>query len=106
MIARSWRGITRTKDAEEYSRYVENTGIAAYRHTPGFQVGWILTRTLGDQTVFLVLSLWESLDAVKAFAGEDPTTAVFYPEDDRFLLDRDDEVVHWDVALDGALRHG
>lgn len=104
MIARSWRGATRTSDAEEYARYVEFTGIAAYRKTPGYRGGWTLTRALGEQTVFLVLSLWESEEAVRAFAGEDATTAVFYPEDDRFLVDRDEEVVHWEVALDARGR--
>ena len=41
---------------------------------------------------FVTFSLWDSIDAIKAFAGEDYETAVFYPEDDRFLVERDETV--------------
>jgi hypothetical protein len=41
---------------------------------------------------------WESMDAIRAFAGDDPEQAVFYPEDDRFLIDRDLTVAHYEVA--------
>jgi heme-degrading monooxygenase HmoA len=46
----------------------------------------MLRRDVGDRCEFLMFTLWESLDAVKAFAGEDHATAVFHPEDDRFLV--------------------
>lgn len=98
MIARTWRGVVRAEDAAAYTRYVDLTGGSAFRKTPGFNGSWILTRTVGEEAVVLVLSLWESLDAVRAFAGDDATRAVFFPEDERFLLDRDLEVVHWEIG--------
>ena len=58
----------------------------------------MLRRDTDGKTEFLTLSLWESMDAVKAFAGEDPEVAVFYPEDDRYLVERDLTVTHYDVA--------
>jgi hypothetical protein len=44
----------------------------------------------------------DSLDAVKAFAGHDYETAVFYPEDERFLVERDEKCAHYEVAARAA----
>lgn len=99
MIARSWRGAVRTEDAEAYAAYIDETGMKAYAATPGNRGAWMLTRELDeDLTEFVTFSLWDSLDAIKAFAGEDYATAVFYPEDDRYLVERDRTCTHWDVA--------
>ncbi|HZT92275.1 MAG TPA: antibiotic biosynthesis monooxygenase [Gaiellaceae bacterium] len=97
MIARTWRGWTCSEDAGAYADYVRATGIAAYRATPGNLGAWILRRDDGGRTEFVTLSFWESLDAVRAFAGDDVERAVFYPEDDRFLVDREHTVEHWQV---------
>jgi heme-degrading monooxygenase HmoA len=70
-----------------------------YRATPGNRGAWIMRRDDGDRTEFVTLSFWDSLEAVEAFAGEDVERAVFYPEDDRFLVDREVTVRHW--QLDG-----
>jgi heme-degrading monooxygenase HmoA len=60
----------------------------------------MLRRDVDEQTEFLMLTLWDSLDAVKAFAGDDYQSAVFYPEDDRFLVERDLEATHYTVAAE------
>lgn len=97
MIARIWRGVVRSSDTDEYVTYVRDTGIEHYRSTPGNQGAWILHRQDGDRTEILTFSLWEDMDAVKAFAGDDPSAAVYYPEDDRFLVERSSTVDHYDV---------
>lgn len=71
--------------------------MAAYRSTPGNHGAWILRREDGDRTEFVTLSFWDSLDAVRAFAGDDVEQAVFYPEDDRFLVDRETRVTHYRI---------
>jgi heme-degrading monooxygenase HmoA len=81
LIARIWKGAARTQD-----RYVQETGIAGYASTPGNCDAWMLRRDAGEKTDFLMFTLWDSLDAIKAFAGPDYETAVFYPEDERFLV--------------------
>lgn len=92
-----WTGVIRTVDREDYVDYVERTGMAAYRSTPGNLDAWLLTRDLGDgKTEITTVSRWESLEAIKAFAGSEPGRAVFYPEDDRYLVDRDLEVRHYE----------
>jgi heme-degrading monooxygenase HmoA len=58
----------------------------------------MLRRDIGeDRTEFLMFTLWESIEAVKAFAGEDYATAVFYPEDEGFLVEREEQSAHYIV---------
>ncbi len=101
MIARTWRGAVRTEDAERYAAYVRDTGLAAYAATPGNRGAWLLVRDEGELTEVLTLSLWDSLDAVRGFAGDDAEAAVFYPQDDAFLVERDTRVRHYVVAHGG-----
>jgi heme-degrading monooxygenase HmoA len=97
MIARTWRGAVRRSDADEYSAYLQETGVAGYRGTPGNRGVWMLRRDTGELTEFVMFTLWDSIAAVKAFAGEDHEVAVFYPEDDRFLVERDLTCTHYEV---------
>ena len=98
MIARIWRGAVRPGDGDEYVRYMASTGIPGYSGTPGNRGVWMLRRDLEDRTEFVMFTLWDSLDAVKAFAGEEYETAVFYSEDDRFLIERDVRATHYELA--------
>jgi heme-degrading monooxygenase HmoA len=98
MIARIWRGVVRTDDAEEYARYIADTGFAEYGRTDGNQGAWMLRRDEDGRTEFLTLSMWESLDAVKAFAGDDHEAAVLYPEDEQYLIETDPRVKHYEVV--------
>jgi heme-degrading monooxygenase HmoA len=97
MIARLWRGWVRPLDTAAYVEYVERTGIRAYRGTPGNRGAWILHRLDGDRTEIVTLSFWDSREAIRGFAGDDIDRAVFYPEDDRFLIDREEHVHHFEV---------
>ena len=100
MIARIWRGVVRRSDADEYADYINGTGFAEYGDTKGNRGAWMLRRDTGDRTEFVTFSLWESYDAIRAFAGEDVQAAVFYPEDDRFLVERENRVKHYEVAYE------
>jgi len=88
----------RRDDADAYVEYIVNTGMAEYRATPGNQGAWMLRRDDGDRSEIMTFSLWDSRDSIRAFAGEDIDQAVFYPEDDRFLIERDPTVRHYDVV--------
>ena len=99
MIARIWRGRTRAEHADEYAEYVNKTGVTEQRGTPGNHGSMVLRRVDGDEAEFLVVSLWESWDAVRAFAGERPEVAVYYPEDESFLLELEPEVCHYEVSI-------
>jgi heme-degrading monooxygenase HmoA len=97
MIARIWRGAVRRRDGDAYAEYMRQTGVPGYAETPGNRGVWMLRRDVEDRTEFVMFTLWDSLDAVKTFAGEDYETAVFYPEDDRFLVERDLTSTHYEV---------
>ncbi|MEU8609189.1 hypothetical protein AB0C29_14405 [Actinoplanes sp. NPDC048791] len=99
MIARMWRGWVATDRAAEYVAYIEETGMAAYRGTPGNVDAQMWTRDLGDgRTEVVTLSWWESIEVIQGFAGSDISRAVFYPEDDEFLIGREDTVAHYTVT--------
>lgn len=98
MIARIWTGTVRQEDSDAYAMYMRQTGVAAYAETSGNRGVWMLRRDVADHTEFVMFTLWDSLDAVKKFAGEDYETAVFYPEDERFLIERDSLASHYEVA--------
>jgi hypothetical protein len=102
MILRRWTGRIRTADEAEYRDYISGTGGVEYRRTPG-NLGWqMVFRDLGDGTSEVTtLSWWTDLGVIKGFAGEDYERAVYYPEDDRFLLDRPPNVDHFRV-VDGS----
>lgn len=98
MIARLWFGSTRSEDADDYVEYLERTGVSAHRSTPGNRGSLVLRRARGDTVEFLVLSLWESEDAIRGFAGDSIEQAVYFPEDERFLIERRDLIDHYEIA--------
>jgi heme-degrading monooxygenase HmoA len=98
VIARIWRGATRAEDAERYVEYLQGTGLREYRETAGNRGAWVLWRRDDERAEFVTLSFWDSEDAVRGFAGEDIERAVFYPEDDRFLVERDLTVHHYHLV--------
>ncbi|MDQ3646732.1 MAG: hypothetical protein M3345_07335 [Actinomycetota bacterium] len=107
MIARTWRGQTTAEDADPYVDYQRGTGVTAYRETEGNLGALMLRRPLENSVEFLFISLWESFDAVRRFAGEDYERAVFYPADDVFLVAKDPHVEHYEVLhLNCEMSHG
>ena len=103
MIARTWRGATRAEDADAYLDYLHQTGFTEYRKVEGNRGVLALRRVADDRAEFLLVSLWDSEQSVRQFAGENIDRAVFYPEDERFLVDRDHHVNHYEVVFDSAL---
>lgn len=99
MIARIWRGAVRPGDGDAYVAYIEDTGIRAYRETPGNLSAHMLRRDLPDRTEIITLTFWDSMGSIQAFAGDDLERAVYYPEDDRFLIERPDHVEHYEVPV-------
>ena len=83
-VVRIWRGVIRTAARDEYVEYVERTGIEEYRSTPGNRDAWTLTRELPD-----------GLTEILTVSRDEIERAVYYPEDDRFLVERDDTVRHY-----------
>lgn len=99
MIARIWHGITPESKAAEYFDLLMKDGVENYRSTPGNRGVQVLRRIRGGEAEFLLISFWESIDAVKGFAGPDIEKAVYYPEDKQFLVELEPTVKHYDVLL-------
>jgi heme-degrading monooxygenase HmoA len=98
MIARIWRGAVRREDAERYADYMRGTGVKEYAETAGNRAVLMLRRDDDERSEFVMVTLWESMDAVRGFAGDDVERAVFYPEDDAFLIERELTATHYEVA--------
>jgi heme-degrading monooxygenase HmoA len=98
MIARSWAGATRAEDADAYLDYLHATGFPEYRSTPGNRGVLALRRLAGDRAEFLLVTLWDSEEAIRRFAGDDIERAVFYPQDERYLIERGERVGHYEVV--------
>jgi len=104
IILRIWTGRIRTNEQIDYERYILKTGGDSYASTPGNLGFQIVTRDRGDGTTDVTtLSWWASMEAVRAFAGDDPELARYYPEDDRYLVQRSTHVEHHRVLAGGAI---
>lgn len=99
-IARTWRGRTSAADADAYRGYLEETGVRELRATPGNERVLILRRIARDEAEFWVISLWRDMASISAFAGEDPTRARYFPEDERYLLEMTPEVIHYEIVVE------
>lgn len=97
LIARVWHGVTPAAKANAYARYLNDTGVRDCRATPGNRGVYVLRRLTGDRAEFTFISLWESLDAIRRFAGDDYEKAHYYAEDREYLFELEPCVVHYEV---------
>ncbi len=98
MVARTWKGWTEASDADTYVEYLNETGVPGLAATPGNLGVQVFRRIDGGRAEFVVTSLWDSREAIQAFAGDDIEVARFYPEDERYLVERELTVRHYDVV--------
>ena len=97
MIARIWNGKTRIEDFEEYTEFMKSKAIPDYKKTKGFVKLTFLRNTNDDIGHFKLITFWENLEVIKNFAGEDFEKAKYYPEDEKFLLEFEEKVTHYEV---------
>jgi heme-degrading monooxygenase HmoA len=98
MIARIWHGRTLTAKADEYEKYLQATGVKQLLAIEGNHGVEVLRHADGPKTDFIVISYWESMDAVKRFAGADYQKAHVLPRDAEFLIDVEPAVAHYEVV--------
>ena len=99
MIARLWRGWTSREDADAYERFLGEHMFPLMQRVPGFAGAELLRRDAGDEVAFVTITRFESLDAVRAFAGEDYERAVIEPEAHALLKHHDERSEHFEVAI-------
>jgi antibiotic biosynthesis monooxygenase (ABM) superfamily enzyme len=102
VIARVWRGWTTPEKADAYEEFLRTTMFPSIHRVPGFLGADLLRREDGDEVAFVTITRFESLESVRAFAGDDYERAVIEPEARRLLARNDERSEHFDVVLDRA----
>jgi len=97
MIARRWHGRVPAAKADEYLDLMRDVGLADYRSTKGNRGAWCLHRREGDVVHVEMFTLWDDVEAIRRFAGDDLTKAKYYEFDPAFLLELESEVTHFEV---------
>jgi heme-degrading monooxygenase HmoA len=98
VIARLWHGRTHLERADAYAAFLNERAIPDYRGIPGNVAVHVLRRDEGRVTHFYTFTLWESLEAIRNFAGSPIEQAKYYPEDRDFLLEFEPQATHWEVT--------
>jgi heme-degrading monooxygenase HmoA len=99
LIARIWRGHTLPERAEEYTTYLDEAGVRKIAAIPGNRGVQMLRGASGDLVEFQVLSYWDSLDAVKRFAGDDIEKVNHLPRDPEYMVGAAPAVRHYEVIV-------
>jgi len=91
--------VTPELKADQYLDYLKATGVKEYRATQGNRGVQVLRNIHEGRAEFLTISLWESLDTIRNFAGEEIDKLVYYPEDKEYLLEFEPKVEHYKVLV-------
>ncbi len=102
MIARHWRGWTKVQNADAYQRLLETVVLPGLRAIAGYRGGYVLRSDGPEESEFVVINLFDSLDAVRAFAGPDYAVPVFEPEARRLLSKVEPIAMHYEVKISSA----
>jgi heme-degrading monooxygenase HmoA len=97
MIARVWHGSTKPENADSYEAMLKPELLPGISKVPGFKGSYFLRRTVEDEVEFVTILLWESLDALKAFAGENYEISIIPEERRKYLSKHDEKAAHYEV---------
>lgn len=99
MIARIWHGVTLIENSKRFLEYIKNTGVKACIDTDGNQGVYVLWRPGDVNADFLFISFWESYESIRIFAGQDIENPFYFPDDEKFLIEPEKEVKHYEVQF-------
>lgn len=97
MVARHWRGWTKSQHADDYEKLLSDKVLPGLKSVEGYRGGYVLRHDRTEEVEFVVVNFFESINAVKKFAGEDYTMAVFEPEAQQLLCRIEKFATHYDV---------
>jgi heme-degrading monooxygenase HmoA len=100
MIARTWHRLVPEDKAKEYHNYLLKIGVQDLEAVKGNLGVFILKRIENDNAHFQMISLWDSYQSIKKFAGSDYNLARYYPEDKNCLIGLDKFVIHYEVLYE------
>jgi heme-degrading monooxygenase HmoA len=106
MIARIWSGVARLNSIDAYISHVRDKTLPAIKGLEGHRGAYVLRRVSDEQVLVTVITLWESIDAIARFSGDDVEAAVVPPEAQALLASWDIRAVHWEVVdIGGSFAH-
>lgn len=97
MVARTWRGYATRAHADAYAAMLKPELLPGLSKVKGYRGSYLLRRDVGDEVEFITIILWDSVDAIKAIAGDHYERAVIPEERRQYLLRWDDVAAHYDV---------
>lgn len=103
-VLRLWKGRATEAQSGNYIRHLSHSVFPQLQSIPGHAGGYLLRRSTGNGVEFLVLTLWDSMDAIRRFAGPEPGKAVVEPAARAVLSDFDEVVAHYEVVMHTAGR--
>lgn len=98
---RIWHGRVPLDRADDYERFLVERAVPDYSSVEGLLKLYFTRRDEGDVAHFLLVTIWDSMDSMRKFAGNDPEVAKYYPEDDEFLLEKEERVQIYRVFYEG-----
>ena len=97
-ISRHWKGVAKPEEADHYIHHLRNDTFPQLARIEGFIKASVLRRSIREGTEFLVVTTWESIEAIRQFAGEPAQTAVVPPEVQAMMVKYDKEVTHYEIV--------
>ena len=102
MIARTWSGTATVARADDYDRHFKENVVPHLKAIEGYRGAYLLRREAAGEVEFLAVTLWDSIETIKAFAGADPNVANVEPEGRAALSAFDTFARNYDIAYDGV----
>lgn len=97
MIMRMWHGVTEETLSDAYCQYIKETGVPMYQAQDGNRGVYLLKRIQDGRAEFYLLSMWDSYEAIRKFAGPDIDKATYFDEDKDYLIEMEPNVSHFEV---------
>lgn len=98
MIARVWHGYTKSEDADAYEAMLKPELLPGISEVKGYKGSYLLRRDEGNEVGFITIMLWDSIDAIRAFAGLDYETSVVPEERRKYLSHHDAKSAHYEIV--------
>ena len=99
MIVRMWRGSAIPEKADDYVKHLQMSVLPELRQIDGFQGVYLMRQDSSEEVEFVVLTLWESMAAIRKFSGENAEVAVVAPSAQSLFREYDSTVKHFEVVL-------
>ena len=99
MVARIWHGRTPAEKTDEYRQYLFEVGVKKIASLPGNRGVQMMVSKSAEQGEFMIVSYWDSIEAIKGYAGEDYTKVHDLPRDKEFLIDQEKLVRHFSLDV-------